>query len=83
MLYVFNKADKLANKEDVALATARFQPHVVISSTSKETMEPLIGVSPRLESSFIIIKISPFLKKTFLYCFLKKILCMIVLVFYT
>ncbi len=41
-LYVFNKVDKLTNKDDIALATARFQPHVVISSTSKETMEPLI-----------------------------------------
>lgn len=41
MLYVFNKIDKVAHKDDILPKLARYQPHVLISSLSKESMEPL------------------------------------------
>lgn len=42
MLYIFNKADKIANIETIIPSLNYYQPHVVISSTSKETMQQLI-----------------------------------------
>lgn len=42
MLYVFNKVDKVADIDSLQPALARYRPHVIISSTSKETMQPLI-----------------------------------------
>ena len=44
MIYVFNKADLLDEKQREALATeiAPYQPHVVIHTTSKEGVAPLL-----------------------------------------
>ena len=42
MLYVFNKADKVADLSPVLPALASLQPHVVISATSKKDIQPLI-----------------------------------------
>lgn len=41
MLYVFNKIDKVAHRDDILPKLEKYQPHVVISSLSKDTMEPL------------------------------------------
>ena len=43
MLYIFNKADKVADIDAIAPSLSYYQPHVVISSTSKQTMQPLIN----------------------------------------
>lgn len=43
MLYVFNKTDKIAKIDDIMPAMQRYQPHVIISSLSKEGIEPLIN----------------------------------------
>lgn len=56
LLYVFNKIDKVDDKETLELAAQRYQPHVFISTLSREGMEPLIqllstwkpGSTPRL-----------------------------------
>lgn len=42
MLYVFNKADKCENIDSLSEQLAQYQPHVVISALSKETVKPLI-----------------------------------------
>lgn len=42
MLYIFNKVDKVADLDSLQPALTRYRPHVLISSLSKETMQPLI-----------------------------------------
>ena len=42
MLYVFNKADKVHDQEALAKTVAHYQPHVIISSHSKEGLKPLV-----------------------------------------
>lgn len=42
MLYVFNKADKINNIDELSGKLFAYQPHVIISSKSKEAMKPLI-----------------------------------------
>jgi len=43
MIYVFNKADKLTEPEleNLTGALSRYQPHVLVSATSRETLLPL------------------------------------------
>ena len=43
MIYVFNKVDKLSEleRENLIGALSRFQPHVLVSATSKEGLVPL------------------------------------------
>ena len=41
MLYVFNKIDKLKNPEEILGKVERYQPHVLISSLSKDGLAPL------------------------------------------
>ncbi len=41
MLYIFNKADKITDLDELEPQLEPYQPHVVISSRSKETMKPL------------------------------------------
>lgn len=43
MLYVFNKADKLTEHELESLtgALSRYQPHAIVSATSREGLQPL------------------------------------------
>lgn len=41
MLYLFNKADKVTNIEQLKPQLEPYQPHVIISCLSKETMQPL------------------------------------------
>lgn len=52
MLFVFNKADKVANLDDLSGKLHHYQPHVIISSKSKETMKPLIDFIASWQSSF-------------------------------
>jgi GTP-binding protein HflX len=42
MLYIFNKADKITLTPEIQQTIARYQPHVVVSSLSKETISPLM-----------------------------------------
>lgn len=42
MLYVFNKVDKVSNIEELYGKLFHYQPHVIISSKSKESIKPLI-----------------------------------------
>lgn len=42
MLYIFNKSDKVSHIESIIPSLTHYQPHVIISSISKETMQPLI-----------------------------------------
>lgn len=42
MLYVFNKIDKVAHPEFLMPAVERYQPHVLTSALSKQTMQPLV-----------------------------------------
>jgi len=42
MLYVFNKADKVDNLEDLENKIKRFQPNIIVSAKSKKGIEPLI-----------------------------------------
>ncbi len=42
MLYVFNKADKLENKDLIENAVKKYQPHVFTSALSKEGLAPLV-----------------------------------------
>lgn len=41
MLYIFNKADKIADTQELLPQLESYQPHIIISSRSKETMKPL------------------------------------------
>jgi GTP-binding protein HflX len=41
MLYVFNKADKIEITPALQEAIERYQPHVIVSATSKEGLHPL------------------------------------------
>jgi GTPase len=43
MLYVFNKIDLLDSLEPLQFALERYQPHVLISSKSKDSIKPLIN----------------------------------------
>jgi GTPase len=43
MLYVFNKIDKVVNKEQFEVAVEQYQPHVLISALSEEGIEPLVN----------------------------------------
>ncbi len=43
MLYVFNKADKAGDIASYAPQLEQYQPHVIISATSKQGIEPLIA----------------------------------------
>lgn len=42
ILYVFNKIDKIENKEIFQFSVRNYQPHILISATSKEGIQPLI-----------------------------------------
>lgn len=42
ILYVFNKADKIAGQESLILEKDLFQPNVVVSGKTKEGIQPLI-----------------------------------------
>jgi 50S ribosomal subunit-associated GTPase HflX len=42
MLYVFNKIDRVKDVDELSGKLFSYQPHVIISSKSKETMKPLI-----------------------------------------
>ncbi len=42
MIYVFNKADKVENKELIETALKKYQPQVFTSALSKEGLEPLV-----------------------------------------
>lgn len=42
MLFVFNKADKIADIQQVQLDLERYQPHVLISAQTKDGLSPLI-----------------------------------------
>ncbi len=42
MLYVFNKADRLAPGELIEYKLARYEPHVLVSALSKEGIAPLL-----------------------------------------
>jgi GTPase len=44
MLYVFNKADKALNLDELEQRMNRYKPHVVISAISKKGIQPLIDV---------------------------------------
>ena len=41
MLYVFNKADKVTNLEELQTRLAQYQPHVVVSAVQKDGLKPL------------------------------------------
>lgn len=41
-VYVFNKVDRIEDKDEAEIMIAQYQPHVVISARSKEGIEPLI-----------------------------------------
>ncbi len=41
LVYVFNKSDKIENLTEMQSALDRYQPHVVMSTKSKEGVEPL------------------------------------------
>ena len=41
MIYIFNKVDAVENSETVQEAVAKYQPHVLVSAHSKETLQPL------------------------------------------
>ncbi len=43
MLYVFNKADRVENLEALQPELERYQPHVIVSATSKNGLTPLIN----------------------------------------
>ena len=43
MLYVFNKADKVKNLEELQTDVDRYQPNVIISTQSKEGIQPLLS----------------------------------------
>jgi GTP-binding protein HflX len=43
MLYVFNKSDKAQNLEALMPEIEQYQPHVIVSATSKKGLEPLIN----------------------------------------
>ena len=43
MLYLFNKADKIAMTEDLKHRIELYEPRVVISATDKKSLEPLIA----------------------------------------
>lgn len=42
MLYVFNKADRVEDRELIETAVNKYQPHIFTSALSKEGLEPLI-----------------------------------------
>ena len=42
MVYVFNKADRLENKELIENALKRYQPQLLVSALSKEGLDPLV-----------------------------------------
>lgn len=41
MLYVFNKADRVPDRDALKTQLAAYQPHVIVSALSKEGLEPL------------------------------------------
>ncbi len=43
ILYVFNKIDKIENQELTKFAIRNYQPHILISTKNKESVEPLIN----------------------------------------
>ncbi|TET36905.1 GTPase HflX [Candidatus Dependentiae bacterium] len=43
MLYVFNKADQVADREAVEPQLELYEPHVVVSATSREGLKPLLS----------------------------------------
>jgi len=51
MLYVFNKADRIENKELLEVALRKYQPHIFTSALSKEGLEPLIDFLRGWEAS--------------------------------
>ncbi len=53
MLYVFNKADMLEDPEAVLFQLEKYQPHVVVSATSKEGIEPLVAYLRQWEPEYI------------------------------
>ncbi|MFZ5954061.1 MAG: GTPase HflX [Candidatus Dependentiae bacterium] len=42
MIYVFNKADKIDNKEQIESKISKYQPHVLVSAHNKTDLQPLI-----------------------------------------
>ncbi|KKP35795.1 MAG: GTPase HflX [candidate division TM6 bacterium GW2011_GWF2_32_72] len=49
MLYVFNKADRVENLEEREILIEKYEPHVVISSLSKDGLKPLIDFLDKWE----------------------------------
>ena len=43
MLYVFNKSDKVSDLDAILPELEKYQPHVIVSATSKEGLNPLIA----------------------------------------
>lgn len=43
MLYVFNKIDKISNTDTADFIFRNYQPHVLVSATTKDGLEPLKG----------------------------------------
>lgn len=54
MLYVFNKADKIKNIEELNEKLNKYQPHIIISAISKEGIKPLTDYLDSWEITTVI-----------------------------